>query len=57
MNWLDFTLGLVLGLLVPPTAWFFTVMVIEFRRAAAARAEERERARFSEAMSRKWETR
>ena len=57
MNWLDFTLGLVLGLLVPPTAWFFTVMVIEFRRAAAARAEERDRARFSEAMSRKWETR
>ena len=57
MNWLDFTLGLLLGLFIPPSVWFCTVMAIEFRRAAAARAEERERAKFSEAMSRKWETR
>jgi len=57
MNWLDFTLGLLLGLFAAPTAWFFSVLTLEFRRASAARSEERERARFSEAMSRKWETR
>lgn len=57
MNWLDFTLGLLLGLFIPPSAWFITVMAMEFRRASAARAEERERAKFSAAMQRKWETR
>ena len=57
MNWLDFTLGLLLGLFIPPSAWFLTVMSIEFRRAYAARAEERERAKFTAAMQRNWETR
>ena len=57
MNWLDFTLGLLLGLFIPPSAWFITVMAIEFRRASTARAEERERAKVSAAMQRQWETR
>ena len=57
MNWLDFTLGLLLGVFIPPSAWFLTVMSIEFRRAYAARAEERERAKFTAAMQRNWETR
>ena len=57
MNWLDFTLGLLLGLFIPPAVWFIAVMAIELRRASTARAEERERAKFSAAMQRKWETR
>lgn len=57
MNWLDFTLGLLLGVFIPPSAWFFTVLVLEYRKAMAARAEERQRARFDEAMRKQWETR
>jgi len=57
MNWLDFTVGLVIGVCIPPTSWFFTVMALEFRRQSRARAEEQQRARFADAMQRKWETR
>ena len=57
MNWLDFTLGLLLGLFIPPSVWFCTVMAVEFRRASAVRREEQQRARFADAMQRKWETR
>lgn len=57
MNWLDFTLGLMLGVFLPPAVWFFTVAAIEYRRASVSRAEERERARFTQAMQRNWETR
>lgn len=57
MNWLDFILGLALGVLLPPGCWFVTVMVIEFRKASAARAESRKFARFEQALTRDWETR
>lgn len=57
MNWLDFTLGLILGVFIPPSVWFLTAMTVEFRRASAMRSEERERARFTDAMQKKWETR
>lgn len=57
MNWLDFTLGLVLGIFLPPAAWFSLAFITEWRKASAARAEERRFARFEDALTRDWESR